>query len=254
MFCALRSDPSSPKERSARSFRARSCRLLPGRSLKLAGALALSFALAGSSALAADHSTSSASQGSSPSPVTWDPLAVSMASGRSSPAPNPSTGPLPDGRQLHPQGRHVTLGNLPMGAALTSDGRFLWAADAGLGSDDVQIVNTATGRVCQVLPLPGASGGIALDSRHRLAYVSGLHYSLWIPITPSGGSWAKQMGAAGNDVLVFSWTSSCGHAKPVGVISMLPKPYALPTVTFPTIQTFPPVSSGSSGSTSAWPQ
>ena len=60
------------------------------------------------------------------------------------------------------------------GEALTADGRFLWTVSAGVGNNDVRIVNTATHRVCQILPVPGASGGIALDSVHRLAYVSGL--------------------------------------------------------------------------------
>ena len=45
----------------------------------------------------------------------------------------------------------------------------------------VRIVDTARHRVCQTLPVPGASGGIALDSVHRLAYVSGLQASLWLP-------------------------------------------------------------------------
>jgi DNA-binding beta-propeller fold protein YncE len=173
------------------------------------------------------------------SPVTWDPLAISMESGSSTRVPSPATGLLPDGRQLHPQGKQVTLGNLPMGAALTADGRYLWTVSAGLGNDDVRIVDTASDRVCQILPLPGASGGIALDSRHRLAYVSGLRYSLWIP------TMSKVPGADGNDVLVFSWTSTCGQARLVRVIPVPPPPGA------PTLQAFPV---DPSGTTSSWPQ
>ena len=88
---------------------------------------------------------------------------------------------MPNGRQLAPAGTRVTLGNLPTGGALTADGRFLWTVSAGIGNNDVRIVDTAQHRVCQTLPVPGASGGIALDSVHRLAYVSGLSASLWLP-------------------------------------------------------------------------
>jgi hypothetical protein len=110
-----------------------------------------------------------------------------------------------------------------MGGALTADGRFLWTVSSGLGVNDVRIVNTATRRVCQVLVVPGASGGIVLDSRHRLAYVSGLANSLWYPST------SGLPGAKGNDVLVYSWSSSCGHARLVRVIPVPPPPDA-PTV------------------------
>ncbi len=221
--------------------RVRSLSLLPRCMGVFGTALALSFLLTASAAAASAQSTSSASKGSAPapSPVTWDPLAISMESGNSVREPSPSTGLLPDGRQLHPQGKQVKLGDLTMGAALTSDGRFLWTVDAGLGNDDVRIVQTASDRVCQILPLPGASGGIALDTRHRLAYVSGLRYSLWFP------TMSKVPGAAGNDVLVFSWTSTCGQARLVRVIPVPPPPGA------PTIQTFPPATSRA---TSSWPQ
>ena len=121
----------------------------------------------------------------------------------------------------------MTLGNLSTGGALTADGRFLWTVSAGVGNNDVRIVNTARHRVCQILPVPGASGGIALDSVHRLAYVSGLSASLWLP------SQFSLPGANGNDVLVFSWTSKCGQARQVGVISVAPPPGALAPQAFP---------------------
>ena len=90
-------------------------------------------------------------------------------SGGSARRPGPATGLLPNGRQLSPAGTRVTLGNLPLGGALTADGRFLWTVSAGVGNNDVRIVDTARRRVCQILAVPGASGGIALDSVHRLA-------------------------------------------------------------------------------------
>ena len=134
---------------------------------------------------------------------------------------------MPNGRQLAPAGTRVTLGNLPTGGALTADGRFLWTVSAGMGNNDVRIVDTAQHRVCQTLPVPGASGGIALDSVHRLAYVSGLQVSLWLPTQ------FKLPGARGNDVLVFSWSGSCGQARLVRVIAVPPQPGALAPQAFP---------------------
>ena len=183
--------------------RTRVGRLAGVRRSALGGLLALSFALAASAALA---------------------LGVSGVSAR---RPSPATGLLPDGRQLAPAGTRVTLGNLPTGGAVTADGRFLWTVSAGVGNNDVRIVNTAKHRVCQILPVPGATGGIALDSVHRLAYVSGLSASLWLPTQ------FTLLGHNGNDVLVFSWTSKCGQAREVGMISIPPPPRALAPQAFP---------------------
>lgn len=153
--------------------------------------------------------------------------------------PSPATGLLPNGRQLVAHGAHVTLGNLPTGGALTPDGRYLWTVSAGIGSNDVRIVDTVHRRVCQILPVPGASGGIAIDAAHRLAYVSGLANSLWQP------SRSGLPGAAGDIVLVIGWTAGCGDAHVVRVIKVPPPAGA------PTLQAFPAVKAGT---TKSWPQ
>jgi YVTN family beta-propeller protein len=178
-------------------------RLVCVRRRALGALLALSFALATSAAVA---------------------LGLSGGSAR---RPGPATGLMPNGRQLAPAGTRVTLGNLPTGGALTADGRFLWTVSAGVGSNDVRIVDTARHSVCQILPVPGASGGIALDSVHRLAYVSGLGASLWLPTQ------FALPGARGNDVQVFSWSGSCGQARLVRVIAVPPQPGALAPQVFP---------------------
>src|SRR3954470_16338508 len=80
---------------------------------------------------------------------------------------------MPDGRALQPAGRMTTVGDFPSGGALTPDGRFYWAVDSGHGHDDVQIVDVRSGAIVQVLPLPGAWGGIAFAPGGRTAFVSG---------------------------------------------------------------------------------
>src|SRR3954454_11409144 len=78
-----------------------------------------------------------------------------------------------NGRKLEPAGRLTQLGNFPTGSALSPDGRFLWTVDSGHGADDVKVVEIATGRVAQTLPLPGGYGGVAFSRDGRRAYVSG---------------------------------------------------------------------------------
>ena len=165
-------------------------------------------------------------------------VAVGVSGGYSR-RPSPATGLLPNGRQLAPAGTRVTLGNLPTGAALTADGRFLFTVSAGIGNNDVRIVDTARHRVCQTLPVPGASGGIALDSVHKLAYVSGLQASLWLPTQ------FPLPGARGNVVQVINWSGSCGQARVLPPIAVAPQKGA------PAPQVFPP---NPKGTPLSWPE
>src|SRR3954451_23058840 len=114
-------------------------------------------------------------------------------------APNavgPASRIQPSGRQLAPYGRLGALGNHPGGAALTKDGRFLWALDSGRGVNDIRIVDVAPElgcrtkgkrlkrcqrrqrrkpqRLIQTIPMPAVSGGIAMSRDGRIAYVSGV--------------------------------------------------------------------------------
>jgi DNA-binding beta-propeller fold protein YncE len=154
-------------------------------------------------------------------------------------APDPATGFLLSGRQLTPRGAQVTLGNFPTGGAITANGRFLWTVSAGLGANDIRIVDTARHRVIQTIAVPGASGGIALDSSHRLAYVSGIAVSRWWP------SQNDLLGAEGNVVLVYKWKAGSGQAHFLRTIPVAPVPHAPPVQTFPLPTT---------SSTSSWPQ
>jgi len=78
-----------------------------------------------------------------------------------------------NGHVLHPIGRVTTVGDFPTASALTRDGHFAWVIDAGHGSDDVRVLDVATGTQVQTLPLPGAYGGVAFSPDGRHAYVSG---------------------------------------------------------------------------------
>ncbi len=157
-------------------------------------------------------------------------------------APDPATGFLLNGRQLTPQGAQVALGNFPTGGAVTANGRFLWTVSAGQGANDIRIVDTARRRVLQIIPIAGASGGIALDSRHRRAYISALSASRWWPTQ------AGLPGAAGSFVLVYGWNAASGRAWFLNAIPVPPQQGA------PLIQAFPVTVPGAPGSTNAWPQ
>ncbi len=156
--------------------------------------------------------------------------------------PAPLTYLLLNGRRLTPEGAQVTLGNFPTGAAVTADGRFLWTISAGFGANDVQIVDTLGRRVVQIIPLPGASGGITLDSAHRLAYVSGITYSRWQP------SFFGKPGFMGNCVFVYGWDAVGGQAHLLRVISIRPP------IGAPPVQAFTVTRTNESTATNGWPQ
>ncbi len=134
-------------------------------------------------------------------------VAMAGVSGRSVGVIGPKAGVLPDGRVLHPAGRLTKVGNFPTGGALTPDGRFYWAVDTGRGFNDIRIVRVRDGRVIQNVPMPGASGGIAMDPTAHLAYVSGVadsaHLDQQRPHLP---------GRSGDVVWVFRYSGRTGHA------------------------------------------
>jgi len=82
-----------------------------------------------------------------------------------------------NGRVLHPAGTLTQVGNFPTGGAFTPNGKFYWAVSTGRGYNDVRIVNVRTNQLVQTVRLPGASAGIAMNTRKPLAYISGVHDS-----------------------------------------------------------------------------
>jgi DNA-binding beta-propeller fold protein YncE len=148
----------------------------------------------------------------------------------------------PTGRQLHPDGTLVTLGNFPSAGALTPNGRFLWTISSGRGRNDIRIVALSasgrSGRVIQNILMPGLDGGVAIAPDGRTAYVSGIPGSSYTDeaVPPS------IPGAGGDVISVLNVNPSTGIATRDGVIAVPPPPGA------PAEQAFPPVSAKAS-----WP-
>jgi len=140
----------------------------------------------------------------------------------------PTTRLQNNGRLLtHARAGLVALGNFPTGGALTSDGHFYWTVSTGRGFNDVRIVSTARRRVVQVIRVPGASGGIAIDSRHSVAYVSGVADSKHKDEQNPGLS-----GREGDNVRVYRYDRRSGRARFAGLLPVpappgTPKPQGL---------------------------
>ncbi|MGA2928181.1 MAG: hypothetical protein ABSG43_19730, partial [Solirubrobacteraceae bacterium] len=151
----------------------------------------------------------------------------------------------PTGRQLHPVGKLVALGNFPTGGALTPGGQFLWTLSAGRGRNDIRIVQVAPidghgeGRIVQNILMPGLSGGIAISPDGNTAYVSGIPQSAYTDERVP----ASIPGRAGNVIAVFKLNPSTGIARRDGVIAVPPPADA------PAEQAFPPTTAKSS-----WPR
>ncbi|MGZ6709814.1 MAG: hypothetical protein ACXVFN_23095, partial [Solirubrobacteraceae bacterium] len=153
----------------------------------------------------------------------------------------PDIGVLNNGRHLHPYGTLAKVGQFPTGAAATPNGRWYWTVSTGRGQNDVRIVSVRSGKVLQTLRLPGASGGIVMDPRRPVVYVSGVADSTGHADqeTPPGTP-----GKAGDVVHVFKYTSRSRRASETGTIPVPPPSDA------PAPQDFPPAPQGKRV---AWP-
>src|SRR3954470_1666271 len=140
---------------------------------------------------------------------------------------------LGNGRQLNPYGKLAALGNFPTGGRATPNGRFFWTVSTGRGAHDIRIVSVRTGKVLQTLPLPGASGGIAMDPKRSLVYVSGIAGSRYKLQKPAAGT----PGAEGDVVHVFSYSPRFGVAQFERVIKVPPPSSASTPQNFPPTNT-----------------
>ncbi len=140
----------------------------------------------------------------------------------------PTTRLQNNGRLLtHVRAGLVAVGNFPTGGALTSDGHFYWTVSTGRGFNDIRIVSTARRRLVQIIPVPGASGGIAIDSQHAVAYVSGVADSKHLDQQRRSLS-----GREGDNVRVYRYDRRSGRARFAGLLPVpappgTPKPQGL---------------------------
>jgi DNA-binding beta-propeller fold protein YncE len=140
-----------------------------------------------------------------------------------------------NGRLLRPPGKLVTLGQFPTGGAVTPDHRFYWTVSTGRALNDIRIVSL-TGKhphVIQIIPLPGASGGIAIAHHGAVAYVSGLADS-----TDTDEERPGLPGRQGDVIHVLHYDVRTGRASETGTIPVPPPASA------PVPENFPPKTSG----------
>ena len=154
---------------------------------------------------------------------------VAMAATTDDNAVGPAAKTTVQGRRLSPFGALVGIGNFPTGGAPTRDGRFYWTISTGRGRNDIRIVDVAQGKVVQVLPIPGASGGIAMDPASDTAYVSGVADSPYADQRSPDGT----PGAAGDVIHVFTYDGATGQAKFDHLIPVPPPAIAPPAQDFP---------------------
>jgi DNA-binding beta-propeller fold protein YncE len=146
----------------------------------------------------------------------------------------PNLGVTPNGRHLQPAGTLVDLGNFPTGGAVTPDGRFYWTISTGRGHNDIRIVSVKSKSVVQVVHLPGASGGVAMDPSRPLAYVSGVADS------DSGHADQQEPGLPGREgdvIHVFGYSTSSGLASFRGLLPVPPPSGTQPPQSFPPTNT-----------------
>lgn len=91
------------------------------------------------------------------------------------PAPD-GTGVTPIGYTVTPAGQQTNLGDLPLGAVSSPDGRWLVVSNDGQGAQSLQVIDTTTGKVTQTLPYPAPKAlfvGLAFTPDGKTLYASG---------------------------------------------------------------------------------
>jgi YVTN family beta-propeller protein len=86
------------------------------------------------------------------------------------------TAMLPSGYAATPAGQQTRLGDLPLGAAASPDGRWLVVSNDGQGTQSLQVIDAATGAVTQTLPYRKPEAlftGLAFSADGHRLYASG---------------------------------------------------------------------------------
>jgi len=115
----------------------------------------------------------------------------------SQPAPREQVGPLPGGAfllnsgwRLAPAGRQIALDTLPMATALSADGKYLAVLNGGYQPPSISLLEAASGRVVQSIPVPDGWLGLAFAPKSDRLYVGGGSKASVFEYTLSGGTLA----------------------------------------------------------------
>jgi YVTN family beta-propeller protein len=107
-------------------------------------------------------------------------LGTASALGAGAPAqvgPRPDgTAVVPTGHRVTPTGKQTVLGDLPLGTALSPDGRTMLVSNDGQGAQSLQVVDVASSKVVQSLTYAAPASlfvGVAFSPDGRTAYASG---------------------------------------------------------------------------------
>src|SRR5215831_16958877 len=98
----------------------------------------------------------------------------------SQPAPREQVGPLPGGGfllnsgwRLDPVGKQVPLDTFPMSTALSPDGKYLLVLNGGYKPPSVSVIETASARVVNSVPVADGWLGLAFSPKGDRVYVGG---------------------------------------------------------------------------------
>ena len=101
---------------------------------------------------------------------------------------------LPNGWRIAPEGRHVTVGDLPMNFAASPDGRFLAISTSGFSKPALSIFDTRSLQIVSRLELEHTWLGLAWHPDGKRIYASGSSENVIYEFTFQNG----RLAAAGN--------------------------------------------------------
>ncbi|MFZ0877012.1 MAG: YncE family protein, partial [Pseudonocardiaceae bacterium] len=101
------------------------------------------------------------------------------------------TGVTPIGYTVTPAGKQTNLGDLPLGAVSSPDGRWLVVSNDGQGAQSLQVIDTTTSKVTQTLPYPAPKAlfvGLVFAPDGKTLYASGGGNNIIRRFTVTGGT------------------------------------------------------------------
>lgn len=114
---------------------------------------------------------------------------------------------LPTGRILHPTGRTIDVGNMPLAITVAPGGRFAMLLLSGWRERGLQVVDMDSGAVVQTLPQAGAFLGITFSADGKWLYTSGAHRNLVYRY-----SWNGSRAALRDSIVLAAPDSTSEHA------------------------------------------